>query len=520
VSEPDADDADRVPVTPSLVARTRAWLERTAEKHALSIALALRGIGLVSLCAFVSLHVQVHGLFGADGIDPMTRRLGVVEDAAEHPFFVVPTLFLFVGGSDAALDLVCVLGELASVAMVLGLAVGPAALAAWLAYLSFVAIGTPFIPLQWDTLLSEALVLAALAAPPVLRARLGRPVPPRPLALLAFWFLIGRLMFAAGWVKLASGDPSWSGLTALDHHFETQPLPTLAGAAMHFAPHALHAAGVVFTFLVELVLPFAILAGESGRRIAAGGFALLLTVIAITGNYGFFDFLAMVLALSLIDDAVIVRALARWRFSLEGMATLSHRAAQGTARVTSALTALPMLLGLVALLSTFGLRASLPSALLSLDETLDPFRLASGYGLFAVMTTTRPIVVFEGSDDGVTWHEYDYRWQSGDPARGPATCMPHMPRLDWMVWFAGLVAEDGGPPPPWISLVERGLLEAQPGVLSLFGRDPFHGRPPRHVRAVWYHYALAAPGDAAWWVRTGGAPFGPTRTAPPRSRAR
>ena len=38
-----------------------------------------------------------------------------------------------------------------------------------------------------------------------------------------------------------------------------------------------------------------------------------------------------------------------------------------------------------------------------------PFRSINGYGLFAVMTTSRPEIVVEGSDDGASWQAYGFR---------------------------------------------------------------------------------------------------------------
>ncbi|MFO0684126.1 MAG: lipase maturation factor family protein [Sandaracinus sp.] len=483
----------------------RGAVAQLASRHALAAALTVRGIGLVALCAFVSLHVQVVGLFGAGGLLPMADRVDAVLAQAAHPMLEAPSLLLLVGGSDVAMHAVCFLGELASLATMLGVGGALAPLVAYATYLSFVSLGPPFLPLQWDTLLTESLVVAALLAPATLRpVALDRAPPPVPLALFGAWLLVGRLMFAAGYVKLASGDDAWSGLTALDYHFETQPLPNGLAYAMHFAPHGLHAAGVVFTFLVELVLPFAIFFGALGRRIAAGGFLALMTFIALTGNYGFFDALAAVLSLALVDDALLARVLARLR---RGFALATTSAPSVTVRRTiSALASAQAFLGLLALLSTIGARPAFPDALVALDVAADPFRVANGYGLFAVMTRDRPIVIFEGSDDGETWLGYDYRWQSGDPARGPAVCMPHMPRLDWMVWFAGLSDR----PEPWTLALERALLEARPDVLGLFGHDPFDGRAPRYVRTVRYLYSFAPPGDEDWWLRTDRAPYGPT----------
>ena len=69
---------------------------------------------------------------------------------------------------------------------------------------------------------------------------------------------------------------------------------------------------------------------------------------------------------------------------------------------------------------------------------LDPLHLTSRYGLFAVMTTTRPEIVFEGSDDGTKWEEYEFRCKPGDLRRPPPWVAPHQPRLDWQMWFAAL----------------------------------------------------------------------------------
>src|SRR5204862_250335 len=67
-----------------------------------------------------------------------------------------------------------------------------------------------------------------------------------------------------------------------------------------------------------------------------------------------------------------------------------------------------------------------------------PFRSVNFYGLFAVMTTKRPEIVIEGSDDGKTWLPYEFKWKPGDVNRRPAFTWFHMPRLDWQMWFAAL----------------------------------------------------------------------------------
>ena len=72
------------------------------------------------------------------------------------------------------------------------------------------------------------------------------------------------------------------------------------------------------------------------------------------------------------------------------------------------------------------------------DRLIEPLHIVSAYGLFAVMTTQRNEIVIEGSDDGVNWREYEFRYKPGDVTRRPRWNIPHQPRLDWQMWFAAL----------------------------------------------------------------------------------
>ena len=57
-------------------------------------------------------------------------------------------------------------------------------------------------------------------------------------------------------------------------------------------------------FFVELVLPFFLFGPRRPRLVAAGGIAALQFLIALTGNYGFFNLLTLALCLLAMDDAV------------------------------------------------------------------------------------------------------------------------------------------------------------------------------------------------------------------------
>ena len=130
-----------------------------------------------------------------------------------------------------------------------------------------------------------------------------------------------------------------------------------------------------------------------------------------------------------------------------------------------------------------------------------PLRSVNGYGLFRVMTTERSEIVIEGSADGLTWTEYPFSWKPGALARRPGFVQPHMPRLDWQMWFAAL---DPRGEAHWLfALVDR-LLENDPLALRLLDGNPFPGEPPDVIRLVMYRYRFTTPDEETsgdWWAR-------------------
>src|SRR4030095_7686204 len=131
-----------------------------------------------------------------------------------------------------------------------------------------------------------------------------------------------------------------------------------------------------------------------------------------------------------------------------------------------------------------------------------PLLIVNSYGLFAVMTTSRPEIVIEGSADGRTWSEYIFSYKPGPVMRPPLWNIPHQPRLDWQMWFAALGDVQAN---PWFQSLMLRILEGSPPVLALLEFNPFPNRPPNYVRATLYEYrftgARAHAETGAWWVR-------------------
>jgi predicted DCC family thiol-disulfide oxidoreductase YuxK len=467
--------------------------------------LFLRVLGAIYLIAFVSFWVQADGLIGEHGVLPISRFLAfAAERAGASRFTLLPTLsWLF--PSDGFVHLLCGGGVVLSILLVLGMAPPFLLFVLWAFYLSVVVDARDFLGFQWDVLLLETGFLAIFLAPPVLRHRLSREQPPSRTFLWLLRFLLFRLMFLSGAVKLASHDPMWRHLTALRVHYETQPLPTWIGWWAHQLPASAQRASTVVMFGIELGVPFLIFSRRL-RRFAFGPLVLFQLLIGLTGNYAFFNLLTVALALLLLDDDVFPP---RLRARLAAETPAGERAWPRV--VAWPIAAVLLVASLPPLLASIGLGRAIPGVAARLHEAIAPFRSVNGYGLFAVMTPSRPEIVVEGSRDGTTWVPYEFKWKPGDPSRRPRFVEPHQPRLDWQMWFAALGSYEDN---PWFLSFLRRVLEGSPPVLRLLAKNPFPDAPPRYLRAVLYDYRFTdratRRATGAWWRRERKGAYCPT----------
>ncbi|MDE0689310.1 MAG: lipase maturation factor family protein [Candidatus Poribacteria bacterium] len=482
---------------PFFSAMTR-WLwgtytERTV--FCLSRWLFLRGLGCIYLIAFLSLWVQIHGLVGSNGILPAAQYLEAVrEQIGTEGYYLVPTLF-WLNASDVCLNLLCAGGVLLSFVLIAGFVPSFALIGLWTFYLSLVSVGQVFLSFQWDVLLLEAGFLAIFFAPLQLRERFTRALQPSTAFLWLFRWLLFRLMFASGFVKLAS-DEVWRNLTALNFHYETQPLPTWFGWYAHQLPEAFQKASVIGMFATELVVPFLIFAPRRLRTLGCIGLVGLQVLIILTGNYCFFNLLTIALCLLLIDDATWKGLLPRRLMpTIRFVEQPLHR--YGRAGIAIVATLLFLLSGI-----RFG--GQLFREIRFPDVAwITPFRSVNTYGLFADMTESRPEIIVEGSNDRIEWKTYPFRWKPGDLATAPKWVAPHQPRLDWQMWFAAL--QGSYQRTPWFLNFMGALLQGKPEVLQLLTEDPFPDKPPRYIRATLYEYRFTdlatKRSEGTWWHR-------------------
>jgi hypothetical protein len=472
--------------------------------------LFLRALGVVYLFAFWSLAAQVRGLIGEDGILParLTMAAARAYVASQHlgvdRFRLLPTI-AWLNTSDLFLAGLCFGGVALSVLLIAGLMPAFVLPLLWFDYLSLSVVSRDFLSYQWDALLLETGFLAIFLAPLVLRERLSADAEPPLLARWLLRWLLFRLMAGSGAIKLASGDSMWRGLTALSVHFETQPIPTPIAWYAHHMPLWLGKASTAAVIGIELLAPFLMFGRPRERRIGFALLAGLQLVIFLTGNYAFFNLLTVALCVWLLDDEIVGRLFLDPATSVVPERPLGPVAAYAmhTRQALLVLVAI-VTIPVSALIFASSLGVAPPGASLvsPAADFIAPFRSVNSYGLFAVMTPTRPEIIVEGSDDGEKWFAYEFKYKPGDTQRRPPWVAPHQPRLDWQMWFAAL---EGYERAPWFSNFCLRLLQGSPEVLRLMAGNPFPKRPPRYVRGILYRYRFTdrSPPDpqGAWWTR-------------------
>ena len=242
-------------------------------------------------------------------------------------------------------------------------------------------------------------------------------------------------------------------------------MPTpLAWYAAQLPPWLL-AAGTTATLVVEIGCVFLIFLPRRPRALAGCALLLFQGLILLTGNYNFFNVLSMTMCIFLFDDAALGRLLPRW-ITAWAQARAPHPGRLATTVATVlALVVVPVGVNRI---SQAVMRTDLP-VLGALSRAVSPLLIVNAYGLFAVMTTTRPEIVIEGSADGQTWVEYGFPYKPGKLTRAPFWNVPHQPRLDWQMWFAALGDAQAN---PWFQNLVFRLLQGSPPVLALLEAKP------------------------------------------------
>ncbi len=476
------------PDSPPPPARPGHWLTRF---------LILRLLGLVYLMAFLTWVNQGPALFGSHGLLPAASAFERVEDALgsrRAAFWQEPSLFWLADG-DRFLFGAGWLGVGISILLLAGYGNALALLVLLVLQVSVLPAGQTFYSFGWELQLVETGFLALFLVPLLD----GRPFPRRPPSLVAIWlfrWLIVRIMWGAGLIKLR-GDPCWRDLTCLDFHFQTQPVPNPLSPWFHGLPAAAHRAGVLFNHVAELLAPFFVFGPRRVRHVAGAVMATLQLVLLASGNLSFLNWLTLVPILACFDDGVWSRILPR--------RLVAHaRRAAAVATPSRAQSRLAQAAAIVVAVLSVPVMINLASGEQAMNTSFTRLPLVNTYGAFGSVGRERNELVFEGTSDATVtpstrWTPYAFKCKPGDPARRPCWMSPYHYRLDWLMWFAAM---RGPGDYPFVAHFVWKLLRGDPATVELLAGDPFAGTPPHFVRVELYRYEMATPPAKVWWTRT------------------
>jgi Lipase maturation factor len=457
-----------------------------------------RALAALYFVAFLAAAKQFVPLLGAHGLEPAGRWIQSV------PFRASPSLFYLFPKDNvfyacAWVGTALSLFALSSIPQQMGGVVSAAVwLTLWLLYLSFVNVGQTFYSFGWETLLCEVGFFTIFAGA-------SHMLPNMWLIWIWRWTLF-RLMFGAGLIKLR-GDPCWRDLTCLNYYFETQPMPNPLSWYFHWLPHSVHTAGVVFNHIAELIVPFAYFAPQPFASIAGFITIVFQSVLIVSGNLSWLNWLTLVLCIPLISDKWL-----SW-LPVHPPPNLSTEPAyQVTLYVVSAGVVLLSIAPIMNMLSQRQL----------MNASFEPLHLVNTYGAFGSITRERYEIVLEGTDETsvterTSWREYEFKGKPGDPTRRPPQVAPYHLRLDWLMWFEAMAPS---PHSNWFFNLLAGLLRGDHDTLRLLRTNPFPNGQPRYIRAQYYLYEFTTPEEyrksGRWWTRQlVGTFYGPVSLARP-----
>ena len=513
------------------------WLfdgQRGGQNRLMPRWLFLRALGGIYFSAFFSLIFQIRGLIGPNGILPAGNYLHAVAQqlGGWQRLWYAPTL-LWWSTSSGMLNALCWAGMVASLLLLLNIWPRGMLAICFVCFLSFVSAAQDFSSYQSDGMLLEAGFISLFFAPPGLRPGMGWNHPPSRASLFLLQWEWFRIYFESGAVKLLSGDPEWRHFTAMDEYYQNGPLPTWIGWYVEHLPHWFHAATVGATLALELVLVWMLFLPRRWRIVCFFIVTPWQIGVILTANYTFLNYLVLVMGVLLLDDDFLRGILpARWRDRISRGPDLNARSVTDAENRDDRLRYSWRLLKLgtstvilfwigyatTAELIWMFTKVPLPTSPIT---TLEPFRIANQYGLFAVMTRGRYEIEFQGSADGQNWVAYPFRYKPQALNQPPRIYAPYQPRFDWNLWFASLGSWRDYPIVP---NTEVRLLENDKDVLALFSSNPFDGTPPRQIRVLIWQYWFTTMGEKRetgnWWKRQLLGLYAPTLERTPEGQIR
>lgn len=428
-----------------------------------------RGIGLIYLIAFVILFKQYLPLVGKEGIDPISKDVKGFDEYFSIFYLFPNDLFI---KSCATLGIIISTTLLLGINEIIGLRFTSFLWAVlWILFLSFVNSGGVFFKPGWDKILVESGFVA------IFLGTLG--VQTQEVVIWLFRWILFRMMLGSAIVKIR-GDQKWTDLSALTHHFETQPFPGPFSWHIHNLPDKLLRVLTATVTILMFVLPFLYFLPQPYAAIAGSITVLIQFSIIVGGNYAWLNFLTIFLAVSTFNDEIL--------YSILGISSeLSMAVPHPNTEAISLIGLLVFLLSLPAILNFF---TKNPVQ----NMSYNPLHIGNSYGAFPWVAESRKEIIIKGTKSkdvkSAEWQEYRFKGKSEGINKRPPQLAPYHYIFEYMLFF---LAHNKIDRTMWFEKFIFKLLDNDAKVLGLFSENPFDSEGPNHVKADLYRYEFTKP---------------------------
>lgn len=475
----------------------------------ISASIFLRLLGLIYLIAMFPFIFEYKGLFGENGLQPVNWLLKEAwANEGVFALFHFPSLY-WIFPSDGMLLGIILVNCLAALCLMMNFRPFLAAFVAWMTFVSFTTIGGDFTIIIIDLFLAEVGFLAVLLT--LSKKQLGY-IP--KVVLFVALLLVFRMWFSMGMIKFYFPGDSWANLTFFDYFFPYQPMPNPISWYAHKCPQWMHIVGIGFTFIIEMVFPFFVFLGKRWRIAALLGFTGISIMIWLTGNYGYFNPLTILIGIFLLYDVDYPRRIKKRFAEIESLEKPKSKTIISVSLVLImmhfiyiALLFAPKLENPQNHLNYFCYFESTREAKGIKKILLAPFRLVSNlrivnpYGVFKDITQFRIELRFEGSNNGEHWEPYEFKYIPSGNTQALKFFAPYYPRLDHVMFYEtyGIGTYNNNPVKPksipqnplnpyytrenaWICKFLEGLENNNTDITGLLSKNPFEEKPPQFIR--------------------------------------
>lgn len=264
--------------------------------------LFFRSLALVYLVAFSSLIWQIE-LVTERGLIPYEEfaRSTLLKDGYSA-FLTYPSVF-WISQSNWFICLVLLSGCFSALYSVFFRPKPILYLLLWFLYLSVVSFGRDLFQFPWDTFLLEIGFISFVIAFFIQKQN----KLPRYL-FFAILLLFFRQWFSMAMTKWLWSDPTWYNLTYMKYYWLNNPSPTPLAPYMYGLPMWVQKIITALSLICELMIPLLLFFGKKGRKMAFLLSFLLSLFIQLTGNFGFFNLLTVILGFWCLEDGFFRKA--------------------------------------------------------------------------------------------------------------------------------------------------------------------------------------------------------------------